>query len=58
MRVEGPVTDVTQEIAVVLVGLATVLAPLAFLALPTSAYDRGDPNVSPSVVIVLQSLNF
>ena len=59
VRVEGPVTDVTQEIAVVLVGLATVLAPLALLALPTSAYHRGDSNVSPSVVVVLQrsSLN-
>ena len=57
VRVEGPVTDVTQEIAVVLVSLATVLAPLALLALPTAAYDRGDPNVGPSVVVMLKSLN-
>lgn len=58
MRVEGPVTDVTQEIAVVLVCLATVLAPLALLALPTTTYDRSDPNMSPSVVVVLKKSSY
>ena len=53
MGMEGAVADVAQQVAVVLVGLPAVLAPLALLALPTAADDRRDADVGAGVVVVL-----
>jgi len=55
VSVEGPVTDVTQQVPVILIGLSAVLAPLALLALPAAADDGGDADVSTGVVVVLSA---
>lgn len=53
MGVEGSITDVTKQIAILMVGLATVLAPFALLTLPSCSNDGRDPNLSSRVVIML-----
>ena len=53
MGMEGPVADVTQQVAVILVGLAAILAPFALLALPTTADNWSDSDVGTRVVVVL-----
>ena len=49
----GPVTDVTEEVAVLVTGLATVLAGLALLTLPAASDPLSDLDVVPAVEIVL-----
>ena len=54
MRVERSVANVAQKVSVVLIGLSTVLTPLALLALPTPANDWRYSDVSARVVVVLE----
>ena len=51
--VVGPVTNVTEEVAVLVTGLATVLTGLALLTLPAASDPLGDLDVVPAVEIVL-----
>ena len=51
--VESAVTNVAEQEAVLVVGEATVLAPLTLLALPPSTYHGRDPNVGAGVEVVL-----
>ena len=54
--VEGAVTHVTQQEAVVLPRLPADLAPLALLALPARADDGRDADVHARVEVVLAAL--
>jgi hypothetical protein len=54
MRVERSVANVAQKVSVVLIGLSTILTPLALLALPTPANDWRYSDVSARVVVVLE----
>ena len=50
---EGPVANVAEQEPLLAAGLATVLAPLAFLALPAHPDDGSDLDVFPGVEVVL-----
>lgn len=53
MRVKCTVTNVTEQISVVLVGLPANLTPFALLTLPTGPDDSRDPDMGTGVVVVL-----
>ena len=55
MRMKRSITNITKQIAILVIGLPAILTPLALLALPTSPDDWSDANMFSSIEIVLSA---